>query len=86
MNRKQRRAMKAIGAPLTIPVENKPHEEALKEEYYRACAEAGELQFKLKQFEAALQSVNLKISDINKRYAELSQAPKQEPADVVQPS
>lgn len=61
---------------MSLPEQQSP-EEQLKEEYYKACAEAGELQFKLKQFEAALNSVNVKISDVNKRYAELKQS--QEP-------
>lgn len=71
MNRKQRRSLKAIGAPLSLP--EKSPEDQLKEEYYQACAEAGELQFKIKQFEAGLQAVNQKIAEVNKRYVELKE-------------
>lgn len=68
LNRKLRRSLKAIGLSGTTTPEAAND---IKNQYYRACAEAGELQYKIGQFQEALASLNAKLAKLNVAFSEV---------------
>jgi hypothetical protein len=64
-------------------------EETIRNEYLNICAQAGELQFKIGQMQAALTEVNGKLTALNQEYVTLKStpAPKEEASEApsVQP-
>jgi hypothetical protein len=67
MNRKARRILKSIG----IGKEEKPSPETIQTDYLRACAEAGELQYKIGEFQSQLVELNTRLQKLNRAYAEV---------------
>lgn len=68
MNRKLRRAMKAIG--LGKKEVDSTSAQDLAKQYGQACAEAGELQYKIVEFQRSLEELNDRIRKLNVAYAE----------------
>lgn len=71
--------MKALGG-IPVPLRT---EEDIRNDYIRECAQAGELQYKIKEFAKALDTTNARIAEINKEFGEvLAAKPKEEPGAV----
>lgn len=66
-NRKVRRAMKAIGLGDKEPQD----QSSIQKEYFQSCAAAGELQYKIGEFQAELKNLNDKIRKLNQAYTQL---------------
>lgn len=67
LNRKARRALKAIGLGKEAPKDP----QSLQKEYFQACAAAGELQYKIGEFQSQLKELNETIRKLNVAYAEV---------------
>ncbi len=70
-NRKQKRAAKATGLR---------NGNAISQEYLQKCAQAGELQYKILQFQEELLKANDEIKALNQEYAALPADKKTVPA------
>lgn len=68
MNRKLRRTLKALGIGKK---DGKPGMADIRQQYYQKCAEAGELQYKIREFNEALGGLNKEIGKLNVAYSEL---------------
>lgn len=66
MNRKSRRALHAVRRKMRTV-------EELRTEYGNLCAQAGELQYKIKEFTGALNSLNQKIGSLNREFNSLNE-------------
>jgi len=69
MNRKARRILRSIG--LTNPKKDIKERNELLQEYYKTCAEAGELQYKIEEFQNELNKLNQKIRKLNRANVEI---------------
>jgi len=78
MNRKARRMMKAIG----LGGKENLDPQAISKEYIQACAEAGELQYKIEEFQESLKELNERIRKLNRSYAEISAEARAKQAEV----
>lgn len=74
LNRQMRRAAKAVGLVGATPKESRKPEEVRKD-YAQACAAAGELQYKLVEFQTELNRINESIRSLNQEFATI---PKEE--------
>jgi len=71
MNRHARRALTAIG----LGKKSQPQDgQAIQNEYYKKCAQAGELQYKIKELSNGLAVLNNEIKQLNKKYADFLEA------------
>lgn len=76
MNRKQRRALKA--RKIAMP----QSQDEIKQEYFQLCAQAGELQYKIEEFNIQLKNLNMKIASLNKAFSEAVAAAPEEAKSI----
>lgn len=81
MNRKLRRTLKAIGIGKDTPIEGNE----IRKQYFQACAEAGELQYKIGEFQSTLKDVNDKLKKLNVAFSELAQEEKAKSVPAAAP-
>jgi uncharacterized coiled-coil DUF342 family protein len=71
LNRKQRRALKVKGVKMAVRTEDE-----IRKEYLDLCGRAGEVQYQIKQLEAALASFNNRLVEVNKEFVDLKESQK----------
>jgi hypothetical protein len=67
MNRKARRMLKSIG----LGGKESSDPKVIAQQYMQACAEAGELQYKIIELQEGLDTLNDRIRKLNRSYAEI---------------
>lgn len=67
---KWKKVLKAVGAGKATDGN------AIRQEYYNKCAQAGELQYKIGEFEKALKNLNNEIAQLNETFGKLNEAEK----------
>lgn len=70
MNRHERRALKA--RKVSMP---KKTQDEIKQEYFQMCAQAGELQYRIAEFQSQLKELNGNIQSLNRDFSEALAAP-----------
>lgn len=68
MNRKLRRAMKAIG--LNSKNTNPVNADDIQKQYHMACAQAGDMQYRMEELKRVLKDKNEEIRKLNTAYSE----------------
>lgn len=71
LNRKQRRTLKVKG----VKMPNRTEDE-IRKEYLDLCGRAGEVQYQIKQLNAALDSFNNRLAEVNKEFVDLKESQK----------